>query len=76
MQDDNRRTISFRDLSWDNVDEYIKKTTFKDRSPFVEYCVSKEIHKRRFGDVKLVEILMLLLLSMISLGILLLWMVK
>ena len=56
MQDYNKRSISFRELLWDEVDGFARNHGFKDRSPFIEYCVSKEMYRKRFGDIRLIEI--------------------
>ena len=77
MQNENQRTITFVNLSWADVDEYINQhKIWTSRGSFVEFCVSKEIHKKKLGNMKFVEVLMLFLLVMIMMGILLIWMVK
>jgi hypothetical protein len=65
------KTISFRELKWTDVDVFANKHGFKDRSPFVEYCVAKEVHRRRFKDKKIFEIISLLLMVIILLMLLL-----
>ena len=47
-----QRSISFRDISWDEVDNFAHKIGFKDRSPFIEYCTAKEIHRKRFERIE------------------------
>ena len=46
-----QRSISFRDLNWDDVDKFAQHHGFKDRSPFIEYCTSKEIYHKRFDKI-------------------------
>lgn len=46
--DNPQRSISFRELSWDVVDKSAHDSGFKDRSPYIEYCTSKEIYRKRF----------------------------
>lgn len=70
------RSISLRELTWDEVDNFSKKHGFRDRSPFVEYCVAKEMHKRKLGDMKAFEIGLLLMLAVLSVGVILLWLVR
>lgn len=70
------KSISFRELSWDDVDNFAKGHGFKDRSPFIEYCVSKQIHKKKLGDMRIYEIIMLLLIAMTSILVMMLWLVK
>lgn len=73
MQPEMNRSISFRTLKWDEVDEYAKHTVFKDRSSFVEYCVEKEIHHKKLGDLKIVELLLLFGMALTVLLLLLLY---
>ena len=47
-----QRSISFRELSWDDVDSFARNNGFKDRSPFIEYCTAKEIHRKRFERIE------------------------
>ena len=47
-----QRSISFRELDWDDVDSYAKQHGFKDRSPFIEYCTGREIHRKRYEQIK------------------------
>ena len=47
-----QRSISFRELSWDDVDSFAHNVGFKDRSPFIEYCIAKEIHRKRFDKIE------------------------
>lgn len=73
MQEEPQRSISFKELSWDTVDQHIKKTVFKDRSSFVEYCVNKEIHKQRLGGLKTFDIIIFLMMALTILVLLLLF---
>lgn len=66
------RSINLRELTWDEVDNYAKNTVFKDRSPFVEYCIEKEIHRKRIGDIKIVELLLLFGMALMVLLLILL----
>ena len=70
---ENIRSISFRDLKWENVDVFANKHGFKDRSPFVEYCVAKEVHKKKLGDLRLFEVIMILMMALLTISVLLLW---
>lgn len=47
-----QRSISFRELSWDDVDSFAKANGFRDRSPFIEYCTSKEMFRKRFDRIE------------------------
>ena len=51
------KTIYFRDLSWENADEYAKSHGFKDLSPFIEYCTSKEMHLSKIKNAKFLFLL-------------------
>ena len=74
---ENIRSIAFKDLNWNDVDIYINQhKIWTSRSSFVEFCVSKEIHKKKIGNLKIVEVATLFLLAIILLSILLLWMVR
>jgi len=74
MQQENQRSISFKDLSWTDVDVFVNQhKIWKDRSSFVEYCIAKEIHKKRFGNTKIIDVIILLMLAMITLVLLLMW---
>lgn len=61
------KSISLRELNWVDVDSFANNHGFKDRSPFVEYCVAKEMHKHKLGNMKVFEIVMLLMMAMITL---------
>jgi len=58
-----QRSISFRELSWDDVDNFAHKNGFKDRSPFIEYCAAKEIHRKRFERIRQVMSILIMLLG-------------
>jgi hypothetical protein len=60
-----QRTISLRDLNWDAVDSYAQSHGFKDRSPYVEYCIAKDMHKQRYRNFYGVMMLLLLCLIMV-----------
>jgi len=47
-----QRSISFRELRWDEVDCFARENGFRDRSPFIEYCTSKEMYKKKFDKVE------------------------
>jgi metal-responsive CopG/Arc/MetJ family transcriptional regulator len=66
---DVQRSISFRELSWDEIDIYAKSHGFKDRSPFIEHCVKNEVYPKHKKNVKIVDIAILLLLAIITLMI-------
>lgn len=61
--DNPQRSISFRELSWDDVDSFAKNHGFKDRSPFIEYCTSKIVHKNRFEKLNSVIHVLITLLG-------------
>jgi hypothetical protein len=69
MQRDDLRSVSFRELSWDDIDTYAKSHGFRDRSPFIEYCVNKEVHPKHKKNIKIVDIAILLLLAIATLMI-------
>lgn len=48
---DKIKTIYLRDLSWVDVEGFARSIGFKDVSPFVEYCVSKTIHKKKLSGL-------------------------
>ena len=50
--DNPQRSISFRELNWDDVDSSARDNGFRDRSPYIEYCVSKEIYRKRFDKIE------------------------
>ena len=64
---DVQRSISLRDLKWDDVDVFARKHGFKDRSPFVEYCIGKTIHSKKLSVFYTVFVLLLLCLIMVIL---------
>lgn len=66
MRDD-VRTISLRSLSWDDVDGFARSHGFKDRSPFVEYCIEKTIHKDKYTFYYGLVVLLFLTLIMVLL---------
>jgi len=68
-----QRSISFRNIKWEDVDTFAHQHGFKDRSNFIEYCTSKEIHHKRLGNLKIVEIMMLLGIALTVLMLLLLY---
>lgn len=66
---DVQRSISFRELSWDDIDIYAKSHGFKDRSPFIEHCVKREVYPKHKKNIKIVDIAILLLLAIVTLMI-------
>ena len=69
MQQEPNKSISLRDITWDEVDYYSRKIGFKDRSPFVEYCIDKEMHPKKRNSLKNIEIITLLFLAILTLMI-------
>lgn len=61
------KTISLNasDFSWDDVDTRANTLGFKERSKYIQYLVTKDIVHRRFENVRIAEILMLLGLALI-----------
>ena len=69
MQTESNRSISFRELNWDEIDTFAKSHGFKDRSPFIESCVKTVIKHKRLGNLKIIEVITLLLLAIVTLMI-------
>jgi hypothetical protein len=66
---------SVNGLTWDYVDSNAKKLGFKDGgSKFIQYCIEKTIHNRKFEQRHLVEILILCMVTMSFLLLLVLFM--
>lgn len=66
---DVQRSISLRELNWDDVDGFSRSHGFKDRSGFVEYCISKTIFKRRMQNIYAFLYILMLALMMVLLVI-------
>jgi len=61
---DVQRSISLRDLKWDDVDSFGKKHGFNERSPFVEYCIARTITKKR--NEHLFTVMYILMLALMT----------
>jgi len=70
--DNPQRSISFRELSWDDVDSFAKNHGFKDRSPFIEYCTSKVVNKSYYQKISNVVNTLVMLLGFIIIILLIL----
>ena len=44
---DKIKTISLRDISWDDVKNHANGVGFKDLSPYIEYCIGKDMYKTK-----------------------------
>jgi hypothetical protein len=73
MQDAANRTISLRELNWVEVDKSAREHDFLDRSPFVEYCISKEINPKKYRDKRVFEVIVMILMAVSILLLLILF---
>jgi len=68
------KTISLdaSDITWDEVDKRTHNIGFNNRSQYIQYLVERDMHHKRLGDVRLIEVSSLLLLAVLTV-IVILW---
>jgi len=67
MFDNKTISMDASKLSWEDVDKRVKQIGFNNRSQYIQYLVEKDIERKRFENVKITEIMMLIMMATILL---------
>jgi len=67
MTDTHTISMDASKLSWEDVDKRARSIGFKKRSQYIQYLVEKDIERKRFENIKITEIMMLIMMAAILL---------
>jgi len=67
MTDTHTISMAASKLSWEDVDKRVKSIGFNNRSQYIQYLVEKDLEKKRFENIRITEVMLLIMMSVIIL---------
>lgn len=67
MTDTHTISMAGSKLDWDDVDKRAKSIGFRERSKYIQYLAERDIEHKRFENIRITEVLLLLGMALIVL---------